>query len=627
MSDLNQTAFGLWLPASVAGRFRPERTRGPVLRWVCRKSDQGGMKSSAGDFWDRLQTAHPIHTIRRLAGINLCLEIDRLETGLQRFAAARYVRPEYRSLSAPTANQPVEGAFFARAGVLTAIKSLIAATPFADFPPPFDPFVVGDLSLDANEIAFANPRGGVDTLDDFDVAVQSVSVWDIYNPRFLGYALARAYRMIEIVQGNDEKVVRLRTRLGWNTQPLSFEGMSLDEFAAVVFGLFSHVHQRATPSLMLGEPGGCVIDANSFLSQTALSQELLTKFLRGRSLTIEKFRARVAEDASWNRSEFIGRAGIPGFCTDYRVFRECPLMDLGAGQHLILDLQFLEELVGTGLFFHLLNQLPPGKRKTLFDLWGRVFELLVIELLEHYYPCPASSVMPRVLLSEHHFQGTRADGAKEGEVDALLDFGSEIILFEFKHFFLAQDVKDALDRTRLESELQLKLVEDEEGDPKAVRQLANIANAVRSGEIPTAAGRFNAQGSRAAIYPVIVVSDPAMEAFGVNTFLNSIFQQYASGIAGEIRPLTIMSIQELEEVLAHTSAGVFTWSELLDSRFDISFDSKRVRLWSVRQAIYDLVHEKQSASIPNEFCRLQFERIGQQILEKYRNDTVPEAGD
>src|ERR1019366_4412988 len=114
------------------------------------------------------------------------------------------------------------------------------------------------------------------------------------------------------------------------------------------------------------------------------------------------------------------------------------------------------------------------------------------------------------------FKAVEMGSIKEGEVDALLDFGAEIILFEFKHFFLAQDVKDALDRTRLESELRLKLVEDEDGSPKAVRQLVNIANAIRSGDISTAAGRYGAQGAgAAALYPLVVVAEPAMEAFGV----------------------------------------------------------------------------------------------------------------
>jgi hypothetical protein len=165
------------------------------------------------------------------------------------------------------------------------------------------------------------------------------------------------------------------------------------------------------------------------------------------------------------------------------------------------------------------------------------------------------------------------------------------------------------------------LVEDENEHPKALRQLAKLASAVRQGLIPTAAGA-SAKGRNAIIYPVVVVVEAAMEAFGVNRFLNGIFQHYVAGIEGEIRPLTIMSIQELEEVLAHTASGVFTWRELLDSRFD----HEQVCLWSIHQAIHDLIAVKGARSVPNEFRKAQFDRIAVQIFAKYRSSDVPGAG-
>ena len=124
------------------------------------------------------------------------------------------------------------------------------------------------------------------------------------------------------------------------------------------------------------------------------------------------------------------------------------------------------------------------------------------------------------------------------------------------------------------------------------------------------------------LYPVVVLADPALEACGVNSFLNDIFEQYAVGIEGEVRPLTVMSIQELEEVLAYISAGTFTWVELFDSRFyraegETSGGLRRVRLWSVHQATYDILAVKRAPSVPNQYRRAQFERIGNEILSTY----------
>src|SRR5208283_3258751 len=91
--------FGLWLPPSLIQYLSPGSRSGPVLRWVCRLSDRPGMPVSAADAWDRLQSVDPIAAIRSLAGINVGLEID--ESGTQHAATERYVRPQFRPLSAP----------------------------------------------------------------------------------------------------------------------------------------------------------------------------------------------------------------------------------------------------------------------------------------------------------------------------------------------------------------------------------------------------------------------------------------------------------------------------------------------------------------------------------------------
>lgn len=183
--------------------------------------------------------------------------------------------------------------------------------------------------------------------------------------------------------------------------------------------------------------------------------------------------------------EFASRAVAAGFGTDFRVFRDHPLMDLGAGQHLVLDLEFLEELVGAGVFFNLLERLSRDERPILLDLWGRIFELLVIELFERYYPQIGSPFVASPFLADFCFDAAPADGVTDGQVDGMLDLGNAVLLFEFKHFLLSQSVKDSLDRGRVEQELRIKLVENEEGEPNAVRQLVNICNAVRSGRIST----------------------------------------------------------------------------------------------------------------------------------------------
>lgn len=559
-------------------------------------------------------------TMRALSGVNIALEIDRFEGATEKVALTRYIRPELLGLSAPGTKHSTPGAFFARAGVLVAMKGIFGPSKsYITQETPFDPFRVGDLCLDANELAFPDPPS-LQNLNDFDLVVNMLPAWDLYNPRFLGYSLARYYRMIELFVGYDPVIANLKSGLTLSSA-LEFDGLSLVDFAAVAFGLFAHVRARADLNVLVGKSEGFVLDANTFLSDTAIPKSNLDKFLARRSWTFDQFQEEIAGPTQWTISEFPSRTKSPGFSTDFRVFREHPLMNLGDGFHLAIDLQFLEELVGPGLFFHVLSSFEAKKqRQTVLDLWGRIFELLVVELLEYFYPSGQSNAVAPLLRPDFTFEAPRRPNADDGQVDALLDFGHIILMFECKHFLLSQSIKDSLDPAKVEEELRKKLVENQDGERKAVRQLVNMCAAVRTGAIPTGAGKIGSPQGNAVLYPIVVVADAAMETFGVNKFLNKIFQNYATDIGGEVRPLTIMSIQELEEALPYIAAGTFTWGELLDSRFyreEGDEGLSHVRLWSLHQAIYDLLTLKGAPSIPNDLRKKQFDRIANEILSVY----------
>jgi len=165
---------------------------------------------------------------------------------------------------------------------------------------------------------------------------------------------------------------------------------------------------------------------------------------------------------------------------------------------------------------------------------------------------------------------------------------------------------------------------DEDGGPKATAQLANACAAIHKGLVPSAAGAQARGAAAAVLYPIVIVADPSMEAFAVNSVVNDVFQKEIAPWVHNVRPLTIMSIQELEEVLAYTAAGAFTWPELLDSRFQRATENAsarsgltRVVVWSVHQAIYNLITQKGIPSIPNQFRRSHFERISSSILARY----------
>ena len=104
-----------------------------------------------------------------------------------------------------------------------------------------------------------------------------------------------------------------------------------------------------------------------------------------------------------------------------------------------------------------------------------------------------------------------------------------------------------------------------------------------------------------------------MQALGFNTYLNSIFQKELVHHPA-VRPLTVMTIGELEEILPYVSKGTFGWAELFETRFA----GDEVIAYSVHQAILDWCNTKGAAPLRNEVILGRFEEIFQKMKESYQ---------
>jgi len=60
-------------------------------------------------------------------------------------------------------------------------------------------------------------------------------------------------------------------------------------------------------------------------------------------------------------------------------------------------------------------------------------------------------------------------------------------------------------------------------------------------------------------------SEPAVESFFFTAYANDTFEKEVPA-ESRIRPVTMMSVDELEEILPYVSENLFSWSELLDFR-------------------------------------------------------------
>ncbi|MCZ6651546.1 MAG: hypothetical protein O7D91_00750, partial [Planctomycetota bacterium] len=149
-------------------------------------------------------------------------------------------------------------------------------------------------------------------------------------------------------------------------------------------------------------------------------------------------------------------------------------------------------------------------------------------------------------------------------------------------------------------------VRNQSGHPKAVVQLARAARSMTKRIVRTAIAPTR-------IYPVLIADEPACECFAFNAYLNEHFEQELGDARG-VRPLTVMSIDECEELLPYVGKNTFSWAELCEERFDRG----EVGVLSVHQAIYDLRHRRGINVQRNEYLLERFEAIFQDILQTYR---------
>ena len=374
----------------------------------------------------------------------------------------------------------------------------------------------------------------------------------------------------------------LLSRLGIATNKIEIDGIPLNQFASLTFGLFAYGSSQKGPMPVL-------FNIKEIFAQTNFPQPVLEKFLAARAQTLDEFRALFSNDSVPTRASFSDELKQRAFLTEsLNLFRRCPFLRLNSEQVLILDRQFVAELLTSGVYWSIYDGLPRGKRETFKELWGRIFELYTVNLLAQFYP-----PMAGILSLDIEYA--------DGQIDALLDFGSYILLIEIKSSLLTEPAKRSADKDSFLTDFRRKFVQNEKGKPKVIKQLAAACRAIIAGKINTAR-----RGESPIIYPIFVSDEPIVEATFMNAFFNEEFQR--EGIDdSRVNPLTVMSIDELVHLLPHVSDGDFTWEEILQSRFNVY----GVYPNSVGQAIYDLLLVKGLSSKQNPALKRKYDEFSE----------------
>jgi predicted RecB family endonuclease len=400
----------------------------------------------------------------------------------------------------------------------------------------FKATAVGACSLHANDFVESEDstplRSGL-----LPVVTEFAATWEIQNPRELAPLLRRTYYMYDRLLRNDPAIVALvESELGVAVADVQFAGLRFASYFPLLFGLYTVARDAVEKQIT------SIIDGNDVAAKAQVAPVEFVTFAASKARTLEEalqefgpiesveaFRERV-EDIAW--------------VSDALPFRKKPLLILPDGRYMVLDMQFLFENASAGLFWNFMDQFSsPNARHRFSGYWGGIFERYVQQLIENYHP-------------EQYTNNASFDG---GEIDVVVDLSSEALAIEVKSGFIAQEIKGARSQPLLAAELKKKYVADQDGKAKGVRQLAAATLALREQRVHKVTTKFER------IYPILVVEDPVMQTIGMNAYLNELFEAEVER-GGDIAPLTILLVDELEEILPHIEAGDFSWPDLLDER-------------------------------------------------------------
>jgi hypothetical protein len=594
--ELDRIFMGI-APGSILLPMEPSSDSGlqPGARFmVFRKYSEMGFQQIDLEqaYWDALREAQLIDGIGELCFINASLsEARTFDPKVHREIAAKFVVPQ---LIPRIFDEKLEfGAFpvvFSRIGCLQIVRQLMLFGGLQEPSSQWNQFYVGRLALLANDFLQIEPVFPASGPTNLDLLLILAQTWDIYNTRNLGHAMSRMFTLLtEIMPGDDPLVVKLFSRLGLSADKIQIDGIPLNEFVSIVFALFAFGRSIDGSVRVL-------FRISEIFSQTDFPQELLIKMVDARARNVQQFRMLLGGCEEQTREKFADELKRKSFLTEsLTCFRNFPMLRMDSDQVLILDLQFVVELLTSGVYWSIHDNLPDSKRGDFKELWGRMFELYIVGLLQQFYPQASGMLSPDV-----EYTG--------GQIDALLDFGSAVIVMEIKSSLLTEPAKRSADKDAFVADFRRKFVENEKGKPKTIKQLAAACRALLKGEVKTANGN-----AIPVIYPVFVSDEPIVEATFSNAYFNEEFQK--EGIDElRVKPLTVMSTDEFEQVLPHVADNDFTWEELLQIRFN----EFGVYPFSVGQTIYDLLRSKGLASKQNPALKQKADEVSEIIRRAFR---------
>lgn len=261
------------------------------------------------------------------------------------------------------------------------------------------------------------------------------------------------------------------------------------------------------------KPGSAatIFDSNTVGSNTK-SPALVERFVELESRTLSDLRRALWGD---DPVEEILAKSLPVY--DYKPLREKPLIRATDGRTIIIDPVFMNDKLSVGPLFHALKSCGPDEVRQMFADFGHAVERYAQVILRRAFPIPAAGLFDPLACG---LSGT-SDRGKQFELDACLNYVTDLILFEVKGTWLREEEFAPENSASLLRSLYRQYGASEEGR-KGTAQLARLVNMIASGEWLGPKGAFR-QVRR--ILPVLVVQDLLLGAPGFGSFVASAFDR------------------------------------------------------------------------------------------------------
>lgn len=249
---------------------------------------------------------------------------------------------------------------------------------------------------------------------------------------------------------------------------------------------------------------------------------------------------------------------------DFTVFRKYPLIKLTEDVFSCIDINFLLEKLAFGVYHTIFNSFNTltqegNKDRNLFSShWGKTFEKYVDFLLSQVYP-PSSGR----LISFPYFQDKKNE--LEG-FDGVIDGGNKLIVMEYKGGFLNATAKYSGNLESLLKDLDKKYGSQRKG---GIEQLVRKIELVFNSELEKrkTIPELKPEHVRV-VYPVLVVQEHSLQMGLAIKKLRQIFDQEIKKKKVSslifIRPLSVLSVEDLEILLPYIDKGHFSFTDILE---------------------------------------------------------------